>query len=235
MKPAARDEAHLLAEHLVGDLLVDGPPEPLVPRLRRDGERPLALPGEDREELLGDRVDLDRGEGDVETEPGEAVQDRQDLGVVADGGRDQADAGGQRPAALGDLEDARGGDPDLRAPSRRRPSRSGTSPSSPARSRSGACPRARCAGVRIVVCGRLARRARPPRGTGRRRPSRSSAASARVAVDGRDVEPLQGRERLERSPSRSRPGAEDLGDAGDELLAVPHREDVDVRGERRGG
>ncbi len=109
-----RDEPHLVAEHLVGDLLVDGSPEPLVARLGRDRERLLPLPGEDREELLGERVDLDRREGDVESEAREAVQDREDLGVVGHGGRDEADARGERPAALGDGEDARGRDPHLR-------------------------------------------------------------------------------------------------------------------------
>ena len=50
--------------------------------------------GTNPEELLGERVDLDGGEGDVESEARKAVQDREDLGVVGHGGRDEADPRG---------------------------------------------------------------------------------------------------------------------------------------------
>ena len=87
---AGEDEPRLLVEHRVGDLLVDEPPQPLVAGLGRDRERALALPGEDLEDRVLDRVDLDGRKRDVVPERGEALEDRDDLGVVADGRRDQA-------------------------------------------------------------------------------------------------------------------------------------------------
>ena len=76
---AREDEPRLLAEHLVGDLLVDVPPQPLVAGLGRDRERALALAREDLEDRVLDRVDLDGGKRDVVPELGEALEDRDDL------------------------------------------------------------------------------------------------------------------------------------------------------------
>ena len=92
MIPERAIEAHLVEEHLVGDLLVDRAAEALVAGLGRDRERALALRRQDREDLLRDRVDLHGREGDVVVEGPESAQDREDLRVVRDGRRDEARA-----------------------------------------------------------------------------------------------------------------------------------------------
>ena len=104
---AREDQARLLAEHLVGDLLVDVAAQPLVAGLGGDRQRLLALPREDLEDAVLDRVDLDGGKRDVVPELGEALEDRPDLGVVADRRRDQAGAVRERPRLARDLQDRR--------------------------------------------------------------------------------------------------------------------------------
>ena len=104
---AREDEARLLVEHRVGDLLVDVAPQPLVAGLGRDRQRLLALPREHLEDRVLDRVDLDGGERDVVLELRQALEDRDDLGVVADRGGDQARAVRQRPRLARDLQDRR--------------------------------------------------------------------------------------------------------------------------------
>ena len=64
-------------------------------------ESPLALAGEDLEDRILDRVDLDGGERDVVPERREPLEDRDDLGVVADRGRDEPGPVRQRRAPRG--------------------------------------------------------------------------------------------------------------------------------------
>ena len=110
----ARDQAHLVEEHLVGDLLVDRAAEAFVAGLGRDRERALALRRQDREDLLRDRVDLHGRKGDVVAEARKSSQNREDLRVVRDGRRDEARARRERAVPAGDLEHRLGRHPHLR-------------------------------------------------------------------------------------------------------------------------
>ena len=76
MKPRAKTRRAFSKQHLVGDLLVDEAPQPLVAGLGRDRQRLLALPREDLEDAVLDRVDLDGRKRDVVPELGQALEDR---------------------------------------------------------------------------------------------------------------------------------------------------------------
>ena len=105
LDPAREDHLGAVEDLGVGHRLVDDAAKAIRPRLRRDGDGPLAALVQPPDDGLGEIVHAERCRADAVAHGDQSLEDVLDGGVIAQRDRHQPHTAGMRAGGLGDGQD----------------------------------------------------------------------------------------------------------------------------------